>query len=306
MNYKLAVFGVKDTTEIIIKHMLDNQMPLALVVTVEDNIAQKNKISGFKNPMDYAEKYKIEVFKAKSYNLQDPESIVFFNNNTFDIAISIGWQRIIPKNILDVFKFGVFGFHGSCAYLPYGRGRSPLNWSLALDDKRFILNMFKYDEEPDSNNVFSRRMWEINDFDTIRTMQYKNLLCSKEQIFELIDAYGKNEIIISKNSKDKNFWYNKRTEDDGRIDFNNKTRMIYNLVRATTHPFPGAFCYCNEKIVRVWKLFPFDNMLDFSKYAVGEIIDVFDKKPIVRTIDGSVILEKYDCAFDLKVANILY
>ena len=49
----------------------------------------------------------------------------------------------------------------------------------------------------------------------------------------------------------------------------------------------------------------FDEMLDFSDYAPGEVIDVFDKKPIVRTVDGSLLLDEYECERELESGDVL-
>ena len=99
-------------------------------------------------------------------------------------------------------------------------------------------------------------------------------------------------------------------------------------------PFPGAFCQVltaeeaaagescaadasgdngasgvseAERGVRVtvWEAHPFDEMIDFSAYAPGEVIDTFDGKPIVRTVDGSMRIDRYDCARQIAAGDIL-
>ena len=100
---------------------------------------------------------------------------------------------------------------------------------------------------------------------------------------------------IRDRSRDFSGWYTKRTAADGKIDFHGKTRDIYNLVRGVTRPFPGAFCLCGDDRVTVWSVHPFDEIMDFSAYAPGEIIDSIDGKLIVRTVDGSLLIEEYEC-----------
>ena len=46
-------------------------------------------------------------------------------------------------------------------------------------------------------------------------------------------------------------------------------------------------------------------MMDFSAYAPGEIIDVFDDKLIVRTVDGSLLIDRYECEKKLQTGDIL-
>lgn len=295
MRYDIAVFGVKDTTQEIVRHILKSGQHVDLIVTIDKGVTERNDVSGFSTMDDLAEREGITLYKAKDYSLKDIEAVTFFSQNEFSVGISMGWQRLIPERILARFTHGIFGFHGSCGYLPFGRGRSPMNWSLIHGDTRFILNLFKYDEKADSPNVFRNMMFEITPFDTIRTLQYKNMLCAKRLVWELLEACKKGEIEIDTDSKDKDSWYGKRTPEDGKIDFRARTRDIYNLIRAVTRPFAGAFSYCRGHRVTIWKAVPFDQMIDFSGFALGQIVDIFDNHLIVRTLDGSLLITDYQC-----------
>lgn len=305
MHYKVVIFGVKDTTAEIVRYVQEKLCPVDLVVTIHPDVLTKNQVSGYKGLSYLTQEYGMPVFEARSYGLKDEETLRFFEENTFDLGISMGWQRLLPAAVLNRFAQGVFGFHGNCGYLPFGRGRSPLNWSIIRGDSRFILNLFQYDEKADSPNVFANEMCAITPYDTVRTMQYKNMLVSKRLIAKLIEAYGEGNIRVRRDSRDFDSWYDKRTAADGKIDFHGRTRDIYNLIRGVTRPFPGAFCFCSGSRVTVWSAHPFDEMLDFSMYAPGEIVDKFDDKLIVRTVDGSLLIEEYECEGLLEPGMIL-
>lgn len=296
MNYDICLIGTKDTTIELAKRLLDCGHTIDLIITVNPDAVDAKTISGYASPQAFADAHDIELFAVADYSMQDEIPQAFFKSNSFGIGICMGWQRLIPKQVLSRFNSGIFGFHGSCGYLPYGRGRSPLNWSIVNGDTRFILNMFRYDEFADSPNVFQRTMFEITPFDTIRTLQYKNLLASCSMSDELLRQYSEGNIPIRTDSKDPDTQYPKRTPADGRIDFLMKTRDIHNLIRGVTRPFPGAFCFDSEtgEKVTIWEAAPFEQIMDFSDYHPGEVIDVFDGKPIIRTIDGSLIVTKYD------------
>ena len=62
---------------------------------------------------------------------------------------------------------------------------------------------------------------------------------------------------------------------------------------------------CGEERVTVWEAHPFDEMIDFSAYAPGEVVDVFDGKPIVRTVDGSLLIDRYECGRELAAGDVL-
>lgn len=305
MQYRVVVFGVKDTSENIVSFIQENICPVDLVVTISPEVTKKNQVSGYKGLSGLTEKYGIPVYEADSYFLTDEKTQKFFTENEFDIGISMGWQRLIPKSVLDRFAYGIYGFHGNAGYLPFGRGRSPLNWSIILGDTRFNLNLFRYDEKADSPNVFATEMFSITPQDDIRTAQYKNMICSKNLIKKLLAAYKEGNISVRTDYKDFDSWYNKRTAADGKIDFHGRTREIYNLIRGVAAPFPGAFAYVGEEKVTVWEAQPFDEMIDFSAYAPGEVIDVFDNHPIVRTVDGSLLIKKYESEKELQAGDVL-
>lgn len=305
MKYKVVVFGVKDTSENIVSFIQEQICPVDLVITISPEVTKKNQVSGYKGLSVLTEKYGIPVHEADSYFLTDEKTQKFIAENAFDIGISMGWQRLIPSSVLDAFRYGIYGFHGNCGYLPFGRGRSPLNWSIILGDTRFNLNMFRYDEKADSPNVFATEMFSITPHDDIRTAQYKNMICSKNLIRKLLKAYAEDNIMIRTESKDYDSWYNKRTAADGKIDFRGRTRDIYNLIRGVAAPFPGAYAMIGEEKVIVWEAHPFDEMIDFSAYAPGEVIDVFDKKPVVRTVDGSLLIDRYESGREIVVGDLL-
>ena len=305
MHYKVVVFGVKDTSENIIDFIQNEICPVDLVITIAPEVTQKNQVSGYKGLSFLTDKYGIPVHEADSYGLKDEKTMRFMQENTFDIGISMGWQRLVPVEVLDRFKFGVYGFHGNAGYLPFGRGRSPLNWSIILGDTRFNLNLFRYDEKADSPNIFATESFQINPCDDIRTAQYKNMIVSKRLIRRLLAAYAKGQIDIRTESKDYDSWYQKRTAADGLVDFKARTRDIYNLIRGVAAPFPGAYAYIGDKKITIWSAQPFDEMIDLSDYAPGEIADIFDDRLVVRTVDGSILINRYEYDGEVKVGDIL-
>ena len=305
MHYKVTVFGVKDTSENIISFIHNEICPVDLVITISPEVTKKNQVSGYKGLSFLTEKYGIPVHEADSYGLTDEKTAALIRDNTFDIGISMGWQRLVPGYVLDSFKYGVFGFHGNAGYLPFGRGRSPLNWSMILGDTRFNLNLFKYDEKADSPNIFATESFQINACDDIRTAQYKNMIVSKRLIRKLLSAYAAGNVDIRTESKDFDSWYEKRTAADGLIDFHGRTRDIYNLIRGVAAPFPGAYAYIGGQKITVWSAQPFDEMIDFSGYEPGEVADIFDGRLVVRTVDGSLLINRYDYDGEVAVGDIL-
>jgi len=294
LKYKVVVFGTKQSTAYLINKFKDD---IDLVVTVNDtksyNIAGKGDVIGTANDNN------IECYSTDDYTLKSCKE--FFENNEFDIGISYGWQRLIPNSILTKFKHGIFGTHASPLGLPYGKGRSPLNWSIIRDFRQVYFNLFKYEVKADSGMIYSKTKFEINDWDTIESIKVKDLIVTKSQVGKLIEDYNNNNIkLFSQKDNIEETFFPKRSPKDGKIDLSLGVRDTYNLIRGVTKPFPGAFLMCDDMKVTIWNAVPFDNQLDFSGYKVGEIIKFVEgtSKFILKLVDGTLLVNDYECEKD--------
>ena len=301
MKYKVVVFGTKQSTAYLINKFKDD---IDLVVTVNDtksyNIAGKGDVIGTANDNN------IECYSTDDYTLKSCKE--FFENNEFDIGISYGWQRLIPNSILTKFKHGIFGTHASPLGLPYGKGRSPLNWSIIRDFRQVYFNLFKYEVKADSGMIYSKTKFEINDWDTIESIKVKDLIVTKSQVGKLIEDYNNNNIkLFSQKDNIEETFFPKRSPKDGKIDLTSSVRDIHNLIRGVTKPFPGAFLMCDDTKVTIWNAVPFDNQLDFSEYQLGEVIGVMEDtdKFIIKLNDGSLLVNEYECDTKIKQGVIL-
>lgn len=305
MNYPVTVFGVKDTTKHFVEYLNQHVCQVDLVVTINEELTKDAVVSSFSS-MGELRRMGTEVFEATCYTLDDAASTAFFAENTFGIGISMGWSRLIPQNVIDCFDSGLFGLHGSCGYLPYGQGRANLNWSLIRGDGRFIMHVFKLDKEADSPNIYAKEMFEVNEFDTIRTLQYKDLIVSRHLITKLLNDFMAGKPLDTNYADhDTKQWYEGRKPEDGRINLLMKTREIYNLVRGVTRPFPGAFATVKGERILIWEAYPFDKIIDFSEHKLGEIISMFDGHLLVRTVDGSLLITDYECVLSLQPGDVL-
>ena len=301
MKYNIVLFGIKSTTNEIISTFKND---IDLVVTLSDKSVEKYHISGLDNVYDKALEHDIECHRTNDYSLKT--DIDFFENNSFDIGLVYGWQRIIPQNILDKFKFGVYGFHGSPKFLPFGKGRSPMNWSLIKNYKEINNHLFKYNSKADDGEIYSITKFEINEYDTIDSLIIKSMITSKREFSKLIKDYRNNNITLREQPVDvEETFFDKRTPEDGKINLFDSTQDIYNLIRGVTKPFPGAFLFKNNSKVILWEAVPFDSILDFDGHKVGEIIKVMDNKFIMNLKDNTLLVKNYECTGKLKEGDIL-
>jgi len=294
-NKKIAFFGCKHTTKDCMKKFLDEIGKIDILITINPELGHKNKVAGYMDLTEFGEKNNIEIYFAKKYSLKTEEDYNWIKNKNIDLAFVIGWQRLIPSNILKEISIGTFGVHGSADNLPRGRGRSPMNWALILDRKEFFTNLFKYEDNIDGGGILDTQRFDINEHDSIKTLHNKNTLSMYKLIKTNIDSLTKNDFILKKQDDTKSTYFPKRNPEDGFIDWNLKTKDIYNFCRALTKPFPGAYSFVDKKIIRIWNLGSFTESQKYKNSYPSEIIEVFsNEKFAVKTKDGAVIINEYE------------
>ena len=277
-----------------IKWALEEGLKINCFVLLSNEVVLKNQISGYKDFSLLAKKYKINIYYCKSYSLKTHEDIEFFKKNQFSLLIQGGWQRLFPKEVLQTLKIGAIGGHGSSDFLPKGRGRSPLNWSLVENKKRFITHYFIIKPGIDDGDIFYTEMIDINQWDNIKTLYYKMAIITSKVYITLLNKLINREINLTK-QKGIPTYYPKRTANDGKINWEKDIFEIYNLVRAVTKPYPGAFAFYKEKKIFIWSAQPFDTRIDTINHVFGEVVKVFENGDlIVKAGSGLLLITAYE------------
>jgi methionyl-tRNA formyltransferase len=168
-----------------------------------------------------------------------------------DVIFCIGWNRLLRANILDIPKKGVVGYHPTA--LPENRGRHPIIWALALGLDRTASSFFLMDTGADTGAIIDQEPIAISPDDDAATLYARLEEIAPVQIRRFVPKLLDGSLIPQpQNPEDGNSW-RKRTPADGQIDWRMSAHTIQNLVRALTHPYPGATCRHAENDVIIWK-----------------------------------------------------
>jgi methionyl-tRNA formyltransferase len=300
-KHNIVICGIQEQTKEIVDYLADNDIYVKHIVTVTKDRAKKNKCEDtWVDYEDFAKERGIKIHYLETYCMAHHSDLEFFEENKFDIMLLGGWQRLIPDNLLETLIFGAIGQHGSPEPLPKGRGRSPINWALCKGDKRMIWNIFYLTPGVDDGDVIDSQIFEINEFDDCNTIYYKVTVAVKRMLVKSIPKILNRTISRHlKPQMGEASYYEKRTPDDGWVSFSNKDYNIhdvYNLIRAVTRPYPGAFAKFNGEKVMLWKSQIWDTiMVDYyanNKY--GEIVEVFGNEFVVKCYGGLLLVTDHE------------
>lgn len=162
-----------------------------------------------------------------------------------DLVFSFYYRRIIPEDILELAPGGAYNLHG--ALLPRYRGRASVNWAIIMGERESGVTLHHMTGEPGKGDIVDQMSVGIGLDDTARDL-YAGMAEAARAV--MLRSYP---LIVSgvapRRAQDDSLAtaFGKRSPSDGIIDWNRSANEIYNLVRGTTHPFPGAFSYLREE-----------------------------------------------------------
>ena len=293
MDKKIVVCGCTDFGYEIVDFLLTNGINISHLVSLSPEQAIQYKVSGYKSFELLSTKYGIPIYYPKLYSMKETD-FDFFEKEKFDLLLVCGWQRLIPNKILETIKICGIGSHGSSDLLPKGRGRSPVNWSIIEGKKQFILQLFMLTPEIDDGDIVYHETFDINEWDTCKTIYYKTSVVMKRALLKLIPNILSNNFSRTPQSGEPSF-YPKRTPDDGLIDWNKPLEEIHNFVKALAKPYPGTFSFIDKQKIMIWEAQPFDRKITFSDAKFGEIVEKFSTGDfVVKCNDGTLLITDYE------------
>lgn len=252
------------------------------IICIEPNTADAQRIGEYYEYNNFCQSHKIEYIGIQQYGMKDEKTKKQLLEMSIDLLIVNGWQRLIPEWLINHCTYGVIGIHGSSDGITKGRGRSPQNWALLLGCEKFELSIFWIKNGVDNGKIIDTKTFEYMEYDDINTSYLKvgyyaaDMICKNLEQGNLCIDFGVEQ------TEDAAQYYPKRTKEDGGIDWNQNAKEIYNLVRALTKPYPGAFTLLNGSKVYVWKCVPI--VLEGKigeKYQNGEIIAKLGKNELI-------------------------
>ena len=199
-----------------------------------------------------------EVAISKNIPIFQPEkvknNIEFINNLKEinpDVICVVAYGKILPKEILDIPKFGCINVHASL--LPKYRGAAPIQWAILNGDKETGVTTMYMDVGMDTGDMILTEKVKIREDETTG------------ELWDRLSKIGGNLLVETLKQIENGIAPRIPQGDDytmapmldkqmSKIDWENKTaEEIKNLVRGL-NPIMGAYTYLNGKKIKFWKV----------------------------------------------------
>jgi methionyl-tRNA formyltransferase len=280
---RILFFGYSEVGYACLSLLLERGDNVVALITHEDNPHEK---IWFKTPAVAAREKNIPVFTPESVNTPEwREKIAALQP---DLILSVYYRHMIGTKILALPPLGAWNMHGSL--LPKYRGRAPINWAVLHGESRIGMTLHRMVKSADAGAVVDQEGVEIGPRDTAEQAFRKVLPCARKVLERQIDSLLTGTVKETPQDESQANYFGGRKPEDGRIIWTQSSRQIFNLIRAVTDPYPGAFTEVGAARLMVWWAETDSPVTKSRRGAPGEILSVTPL--VVASGDGAIELTK--------------
>ena len=272
--------GTPEFSAVSLQSLVDAGYRVPLVITQPDRRAGRGMSVSKSEVKEMATDLGIETYQPPS--LKSPEVLEKLKSVNADLMIVVAFGQIVPKSILDAFRFGCINVHASL--LPRWRGAAPIQRAIMAGDTETGVCIMRMAEGLDTGPVFLERRLPIDNVDTSGTLHNKLAHLGAEALIQSLTILSDENLPIAQ--KDTHATYaHKINTNDARIDWSANASDINRLVRAM-NPVPGAYTFFGDTRIKIWetRVVDFDNQKD----SPGTVIELTQEGFLVSCGSGTL------------------
>lgn len=207
-----------------------------------------------------------------------------------ELILSAYYRHMIGTRILGLARLGAWNVHGSL--LPKYRGRAPINWAVLHGESRIGMTLHRMVRNADAGAIVDQAGVDLGPRDTAAEALRKVLPCARLVLARQIDALLAGTAREAPQDDARATYFGGRKPEDGRIAWAQTSAQIFNLIRAVTEPYPGAFTDLGAARLMVWWAEPDTPATRGRRGAPGEVLSV--DPLVVATGDGALELPRVE------------
>ena len=273
---RVIFMGTPDFSVPTLQKLIDAKHEVLAVVTQPDKAKGRGKTVQFTPVKELAVKYDIPVYQPSRIkgNEKFYEEMKALNA---DVMVVVAFGKILPKEILELTKYGCVNVHSSL--LPKYRGSAPIQWVILDGETESGVTTMLLDEGVDTGDILLREVIQLDDKETGGSLHDKLSVIGGDLCVETLKQLEAGTITPTPQGETTTRYAKMLTKDMGKIDFERPAAEIERLIRGL-NPWPSAFASLHGKTLKIWDA----NVVEGAENAKpGEVIAVGKKSFTVMT-----------------------
>lgn len=247
---KIVFMGTPDFAVPPLRALAEAGYEVAAVVTQPDKPKGRGKTMMPTPVKEEALKHGFSVLQPARVR-NNPEFMEILKEIDPDIIIVAAFGQIIPKEILELPKFGCINIHASL--LPKYRGAAPIQQAVIDGEKESGVTVMKMAEGLDTGDMISKIIVPLDKEETGGSLFDKLAEAGADLLIRTLPSIEAGTAVYEKQPEESPTPYAAMiTKEMGLLDFSKSAEELERLVRGM-NPWPSAYTYLNGKTLKVWK-----------------------------------------------------
>lgn len=246
---KVVFMGTPDFAVGTLEALLKSEHEVAAVVTQPDKPKGRGKSMQFPPVKEVAVKAGIPVLQpVKVRSAEAVEEIRAFQP---DAIVVVAFGQLIPREILEMPKFGCINVHASL--LPKYRGAAPIQWAVIQGEKTSGVTTMRMDEGLDTGDMLLTEEVELEKDETGGSLFDKLSQVGADLLIRTLKELEEGTVTARTQPRESPTAYAAMLKKEmGLMDWNRSAVELERLIRGL-NPWPSAYTYINGKTLKIWK-----------------------------------------------------
>ena len=286
--------GTPEFAVTVLEGLLNTKHEVGLVATQPDKAKNRGKKIQYTPVKEKALEHNIKVLQPEKVRGNE-EFLEELKDYRPDIIVVVAYGQILPKEVLELPKYGCVNVHASL--LPRLRGAAPIQRAIIEGDEETGVTIMQMSEGLDTGDMLAKESIKIG------TMNYSMLHDALAEIgarlmVHTLDLIEEEKISPKPQDDSKSSYAKMVFKQEGKIDFTRQPEAVERLIRGFD-PWPGAFCEYEDMVMKLWKAQP---LCENTGKEPGTIIEVSARGIKIACGDGALLVSEIQIPGKKRVA----
>ena len=286
--------GTPEFAVTVLEGLLNTKHEVGLVATQPDKAKNRGKKIQYTPVKEKALEHNIKVLQPEKVRGNE-EFLEELKDYRPDIIVVAAYGQILPKEVLELPKYGCVNVHASL--LPRLRGAAPIQRAIIEGDEETGVTIMQMSEGLDTGDMLAKESIKIG------TMNYSMLHDALAEIgarlmVHTLDLIEEGKISPEPQDDSKSSYAKMVFKQEGKIDFTRQPEAVERLIRGFD-PWPGAFCEYEDMVMKIWKAQP---LCENTGKEPGTIIEVSARGIKIACGDGALLVSEIQIPGKKRVA----
>lgn len=292
---KVIFMGTPDFSVGTLEMLIQAGHEIVLVVTQPDKPKGRGKSMQFPPVKEAALAHGLEVYQPK--RVRELACIEYLKKQEADIIVVVAFGQILPKEILEMPRYGCVNVHASL--LPKYRGAAPIQWAVINGEKITGVTTMRMDEGLDTGDMILKEELTLKEDETGGSLFERLAQVGAELCVKTLEVMEQGTAVYTPQNQEEATYTTIIKKQLGEINWTKSAQEIERFIRGL-NPWPSAYTYLEGKTLKIWKAFVKEETISDVKpnfeieqrIDSGTIVNITKDSIEVQTGQGILVLKE--------------